>query len=52
MHKYSFEKMMTQVDSVKMKVIGMLTFNIQGVEYRSWVILLQLCKILLRSHLE
>ena len=52
MQIHSSLKVATQVDKVVKKVYGMLAFIGRGVDYRSWKIMLQLYKTLVRLHLE
>ena len=51
-HVHSSLKVESQVDSVVKKAFGMLGFIGQNIEYRSWDVLLKLCKTLVKSHLE
>ena len=52
MQVHSSLKVATQVAKVIKKAYGMLAFISQGIEYKSWEIMLQLYKILVSSHLE
>jgi len=49
---HSSLKVATQVAKVIKKAYGMLAFISQGIEYKSWEIMLQLYKTLVRLHLE
>ena len=49
---HSSLKAASQVDRVVKKVFNTLAFISQGIEYRSWDIMLQLYKSLVRPHLE
>lgn len=43
-------KVVTRVDVLVKKVYGMLTLKSQGIEYKSWAVMLQLYKALVRPH--
>ena len=45
-------KVAAQVEKVVKKAYGMLAFIGRGIEYKSWQIMLQLYKVLVRPHLE
>jgi len=45
-------KVMAQVDRMVKKAFSTLAFISQGTEYRSWNIMLELYKSLVRPHLE
>ena len=51
-HFHSPLKVATQVAKVIKKAYDMLAFNSQGIQYKSWKIMLQLYKTLVRLYLE